>query len=305
VTIDNVEGRHNRGKSNDDVQAITLKDMYNLKFFPSNLSSVFSDLRVINVDDAGLTEITSDDLEPFPKLVLLIVQHNRIEVLRAGLFTFNADIEAIIFKYNRIKTIEPRVFAGLDSLRMLDLTDHTCDGLTMKTTREQVLQMINEVDINGCIEPTTTTSTTTTTYRPIYTGMHAVLFKEWTKNSVFEKFTNRCTTNEETIKNLTDQNANLTTTVRELEHENEMMNAKVNGCMNLHGNVEKLLEKIDTFAGLVTRLEKLEKMIGKIEVIFESSTVVNEKMNEKQSVEIKNSNENNEKPGDVDNDVEN
>ncbi|KAG5680351.1 hypothetical protein PVAND_009861 [Polypedilum vanderplanki] len=60
VRIEEAEGNHQSGKSNDDVKHFYIQ-YANMKFFPRNLENLFKNLELIFIYYSKLIEITSED----------------------------------------------------------------------------------------------------------------------------------------------------------------------------------------------------------------------------------------------------
>lgn len=125
-TVMEISGVHEIGKSNVDVNAISISEKV-VNFFPLQLSNFFPNLEIIYFLKNTLSEILSSDLEQFGgKLVRFVFSGNDIEVLQANLFKFNPNIEVIFLDHNNIKHIEDGAFAGMPKLERLYLNNNPC-----------------------------------------------------------------------------------------------------------------------------------------------------------------------------------
>lgn len=122
VTVENVEGKHEKGQTNDEVESLVLNG--NLGFFPANVSNFLKNLKEIYFDKSNLTEITSDDLIGFPKLKNLHLRYGQIEVIKEDTFNFNPEIEKLQIDYNKISNIEAKAFDKLTKLKELILREN-------------------------------------------------------------------------------------------------------------------------------------------------------------------------------------
>jgi len=129
----------------------------NIQTFPKGLKSVFKNLKAFYVS-GGIKEIHQEDLSPYPDLVVLILDHNRIEIVEKGLFDYNPNLEAISFWNNPIFHINMNVFDNLSKLRYYWMSG--CADVYTENNRAKVLSEITRAKIlcQGYIEPTTTTT---------------------------------------------------------------------------------------------------------------------------------------------------
>lgn len=158
-------GSHeNSSLSNDDVKAVKT-DFHRMIYFPQSMDETFKNLEVIYMNDGFLTKITQRDLQPFPKLRMLDLFENRLEVLEENLFKFNLNLKCVWLSNNRIYEIHPEVFNHLVHLRFLHLSGNACVARTAREgNRTEVLDLIKEVKV-GCAPGKVITTSTSATSR--------------------------------------------------------------------------------------------------------------------------------------------
>lgn len=158
-------GEHqNLSLSNDDVKAVKT-DFHRMIYFPQSIQATFKNLEVIYMNDGFLTKITQRDLQPFPKLKMLDLFENRLEVLEENLFKFNLELKSVWFSNNRIYEIHPEVFDHLVHLRYLHLSGNACVARTAREgNKTEVSDLIREVKI-GCAPGKVITTSTSATNR--------------------------------------------------------------------------------------------------------------------------------------------
>ncbi|KAG5679646.1 hypothetical protein PVAND_009203 [Polypedilum vanderplanki] len=271
VTIENVEGNHENGKTDDDVQIFYLRDA-NLNYFPRNLENVFKNLLLIGILNSNLIEITSEDLKPFPKLKYLRIWGNPIEVIREDLFIHNLAMEVIILYNNEINHIDPKAFSHLNKLRAVDLRHNVCKfDKDEANTKTEVLEIVKKIEQGQCLSPKYTTT------ENLLISQNMQLKQQIEKQQEEQNVKKLAEENQKIIdkqeKQLKEQKTqikNLTETIQEikdkikvfevkneeiekiveqtLENQNSEMTNQFSKCNN-----DKLLEKIDLI------FEKLEK----------------------------------------------
>ncbi|CAG9810034.1 unnamed protein product [Chironomus riparius] len=146
----NFIGEHtNSSLSNDDVKAVKT-DFHRMIYFPQSINDTFKNLEVIYLNDGFLSKITQRDLQPFPKLKMLDLFENQLEVLEENLFKYNLELISVWLSNNRIYEIHAEVFDHLVYLRFLHLSGNACVARTAREgNRTEVLELIKEAK-DGC-----------------------------------------------------------------------------------------------------------------------------------------------------------
>jgi len=119
-----------------------------IKFFPKGLDKLFKNLKLIHMYYCDLKEIHQSDLKPFPNLVYFRLALNKIEVIEAGLFDYNPNLEFVGFWESKIIHIDPNVFDHLYKLSYLWLSTVPCINIDFYDSREQVKKAIKIVKSN-------------------------------------------------------------------------------------------------------------------------------------------------------------
>ncbi|KAG5679960.1 hypothetical protein PVAND_009495 [Polypedilum vanderplanki] len=151
VKIDGASGKHWSGFSgNNQVEGISIVWASNMKYFPSNIENVFTNLILIQISNSKLIHITSEDLKPFPKLKFLSFLGNLIEFIPENLFIHNQDLEVIGLDFNKIQHIDKKAFNKLNKLKVLDLLNNVCTSVGNADTRNDVLITIKQIERGAC-----------------------------------------------------------------------------------------------------------------------------------------------------------
>lgn len=122
-----------------------------VKFMPRGILKFFKNIEFIGIVDAGLEEVTKEDLKDFgANLKILDLSGNEIEVIHADLFEFNPNLEMIHFEKNQIKQIGDGTFNGLKELSYLRLNLNPCTAEAgvgdAWNRRVEVLKVIKNVE---------------------------------------------------------------------------------------------------------------------------------------------------------------
>lgn len=151
IHIDSVEGDHDDGKTIDDCEALIIAFSSNVKFFPQNLGNFFKHLKLIQIYDSNLTEITESDLKPFQQLQVLFLNYNKIKTLSENVFKHNQQLKLIWVSHNEIHHIHPNTFNGLPNLEDLAMDQNDCKTpFYWAQTRADVVTQINQIRAGEC-----------------------------------------------------------------------------------------------------------------------------------------------------------
>lgn len=121
-----ITGQHMSGKNNDDVKYFRATER-KVQFFPRAVTKYFKNIETVQIESAGLREITKNDLKQFgEKLTLLWLSYNKLKVIESDLFEFNKNLGAVSFDYNEILHVGSGAFNTLNDLRDLGFRDNKC-----------------------------------------------------------------------------------------------------------------------------------------------------------------------------------
>lgn len=151
TTIEAVSGFHQKRLNNKNVTGIVIEDSPSMEFMPKAIDQFFPSIIAITVFNAGLTVITDDDMQPFPKLKFFALENCKITSLEFRLFLYNPELKVISFRYNQLATIDDRVFDYIDDLEKLDLTKNVCVN-KKANDRYEVRRLIKEISAK-CQQP--------------------------------------------------------------------------------------------------------------------------------------------------------
>ncbi|XP_070504888.1 uncharacterized protein [Chironomus tepperi] len=149
--ITSVDGVHKDNRSTDDVAGFYASSKI-VSYFPRNLDKYFPNMVSITIDSCHLLKIHQEDLKQFPKLVVLQLQHNTIEVIEQGLFDFNPKLKKISIYEKNLIHIDPNVFDNLPKLGYFTLNLLKCSQAHVYNSREKVraaIQIVKSKCVNS------------------------------------------------------------------------------------------------------------------------------------------------------------
>lgn len=138
-------GTHLSIRNHDAVKSFLMTDSsYQMHYLPRGLNTIFQHLISIRINDAHLKELTTDDLAPFTKLVVLDLHNNDLEILEENVFKYNTEMLVICLVTNKIIHVGTNVFDHLSKLVTLGLSSNKCIS-SSETTVNSMKVLINNV----------------------------------------------------------------------------------------------------------------------------------------------------------------
>lgn len=166
-TLTSVTGTHLPSMTLEDVTFLSISQLKSTQFV-SGIDKFFENLRGFDVIDSDLAEISAEDLEPFPKLVVLNLNINKLTSLDGDLFKFHPGIQWIGFMSNALKNVGSDLLSGLNSLTSANFQSNPC--VNFWATSHLQVETLKQHLANGCpplltstTAPTSSTVSTTTT----------------------------------------------------------------------------------------------------------------------------------------------
>ena len=123
--VTEIRGNHTAGNNDSDVRAIALSNQP-LNDIPTNLEQFFSNLTVLSISTANITQVSRSDLLPFQNLQALILFNNQLESLDSNLFLTTPLLQYINLNTNRLRHLGQNIFNPLTELRTLRLGHNVC-----------------------------------------------------------------------------------------------------------------------------------------------------------------------------------
>lgn len=111
--VTSMQGTHFDGKGNEEVHHFVIVEGSNLLSIPANIGTIFPNLLTFQWHLSALTEITVEDLKPFPNLVALYLDNNRLWYLDSDLLTYNRQLKHIWFNKNMLEYVGADFLTGL------------------------------------------------------------------------------------------------------------------------------------------------------------------------------------------------
>lgn len=140
-----VTGNHFSKLNDENIQGfISNNKLFNS--FPQDLQKVFPNIKEIEINEAGLRNISKEDLKPYGvKLTFLSLRLNKIKLISLELFSNNPNLEAIDLFSNQIKAVEVGAFDSLLNLNSLDFEGNLCYSNEAFNDRIKVLKMMEKI----------------------------------------------------------------------------------------------------------------------------------------------------------------
>ena len=145
-TVTRVSGNHLAGKGDLDVKALYIWGRQ-LTHLPGDIDSFFPNLVVLSLSNTGLSSITSEDLQPFPSLVVFGADESKISSLDGNLFMFTLHLQVISMQNNLITNVGDGLLNDLHELTGAHFRKNICIN-QFAMNRGELPALINSFRIN-------------------------------------------------------------------------------------------------------------------------------------------------------------
>lgn len=125
VAIDGIDGSHLAGHSNVNVTALRIQSQ-TCHYVPTGFGNFFPNLEGLTISSSRLRRISRTDLLPFPNLLSLNLDYNRLSVLEEGLFNGVPLLNKASFYNNRLRAIPASLLDPVLSFGSIDLYYNVC-----------------------------------------------------------------------------------------------------------------------------------------------------------------------------------
>lgn len=122
------------------------------KTFPKQLERYLPNLIIFHLWDCGISSISSDDLAPWPDLMQLSLDTNRITTLDGDLFQHSPKLVKIELNFNLIRGVGADLLSNLNELRYASFVENPCINAYAATPHQ--LEALKAKLVNPC-EPNT------------------------------------------------------------------------------------------------------------------------------------------------------
>lgn len=147
--IEGIDGNHLPGHSNVNVTALRIQNQ-NCFFVPSGFANFFPNLEGLTISSSGLRRISRDDLSPFPNLLTLALNGNRLISLENGLFEGVPLLRTAGFGNNRPRAIPASLLDPLFLFTFINLDNNVCINAPGTTFPTPTLNMIMREVMESC-----------------------------------------------------------------------------------------------------------------------------------------------------------
>lgn len=124
-----ISGDHEKGKSNDDVLELDIKNQTKLYYMPKNLGRTFRNITNLSANYNGLKSIKKEAFFFMTKVKLLWLQDNQLEFLVADNFTPLTSLVYLRLSRNKLKKIHEKAFREVKSLKKLRMNSNLIEVL--------------------------------------------------------------------------------------------------------------------------------------------------------------------------------
>lgn len=163
--VDEFRGDHMVGRNDSDVHAFSIYYVTpTLPKIPTGIETIFENLLVFRWTQS-LTSLTSEDLKPFPELVVFFIRNADLFSIDGDVFKYSTNLQYIALDYNRIQHVGLGFLDGLTKLTSFYFHSNLC--LNAYATNAEVVEIVRLKLAAYCppydetTEPTTTVATTT------------------------------------------------------------------------------------------------------------------------------------------------
>lgn len=140
-------GRHQNGKSDVDVKRVDISDQKTV-YFPHGLGSIFPQLKSIVFQASELKYIKREDFKGLERLKDLSLFKNVIEVVPEHTFDDLYLLEVLWMDQNKLKIINPNIFARMPKLRRADFEGNEC--VNMNAATESLIEVLQNNIYENC-----------------------------------------------------------------------------------------------------------------------------------------------------------
>lgn len=159
-SLQTVTGNHLDGFTNFDVKYLYIYNQ-NLNYVPSNIDHFFQNLTGLDWHNSNLLSVTSEDLRPFPELIVFSSYNNEVEEINGDLFSFNPKLRWISFYKNLLQRVRHGLFTNLTALEQADFRLNPCINKIAYSAQE-ILTLGQQLATNCFGSGLTTTLLTST-----------------------------------------------------------------------------------------------------------------------------------------------
>lgn len=117
----------------DTIEEFIIRKMKKVQFLPVNISDKFPNLKLLEVNDCGLTVVRSFYFKNMFNVQRMDLNHNEIDTIEVDAFKDLVSVERLFLEYNSILTLDEKLFVSMVSLETLMLRSNYIDFLTTST----------------------------------------------------------------------------------------------------------------------------------------------------------------------------
>lgn len=129
IEITSVDGKHEGGKENTNVDCFYITSSNCIKYLPANISKFFENLTKLQVFEGALKYIAQSDFAGLKSLKTIEIRKNLISTIPENTFIDVKQLKKLILSDNKIQTLESKTFENLPELKQIWLSGNMIETL--------------------------------------------------------------------------------------------------------------------------------------------------------------------------------
>jgi hypothetical protein len=167
-TVTNVTGTHATGKTNEDVQMVSIDGNNQLSFVPRGFTNFFPNLNGIYLRYTTFDTLNGDELDEFgEKLTWFALEGSNLTTISSELFDFTPNIAHMFFYGNKLESVGRDLFTAVNvaQLQILHFTSNPCINRNAYNQTD-IVALISELQVSCPYDDEVLRTTTRTTAIP-------------------------------------------------------------------------------------------------------------------------------------------
>lgn len=162
-TVSGVSGTHQSGRTDADVQGVSIFDVTDLTFVPQGITNFFPNLILIYFYNPGIKILNGNELDGYPHLEWFGLNNGNVESVAGNLFANVPNMKVVWFAGNNIKNIGWDLLNPVDPSGLIDFRVNHCINLNSQNNPAAFNEIVHTIR-NNCtnFEGETTTLASTT-----------------------------------------------------------------------------------------------------------------------------------------------
>lgn len=103
---------------------------------PSNINTFFPNLKILDLKNTSIAQLSQSDISPFTKLEILILWNNLIKILDGKVFSLNPALTYIDFENNLLTNTGTKLLEPLTKLQYAFFSKNICTDIYVSNATE-------------------------------------------------------------------------------------------------------------------------------------------------------------------------